>query len=413
MQAQIFTFVIPAMALIFAAVLGVLWWQRRDELHILAYSYCFGSMAIGVMLNIWLIGAVGLSGLIAYHLLSMSGIIALMWGASRRAGQNIPMAVYIFTVAIACVLLAVAGSVNDIETMKLIQNVSSALLIAMAAQNLWHTKKRHLADFALVWVLAIFSGFGFIRPVLTDLSPVFFGQGEQGLALLTSLHALIMTVMTTLIALCLISSVIADNMAEQRRRAERDPLSGLRMRSSFESQAAMMMERAQDKSVPLSLIIADLDHFKLVNDRYGHPMGDKVIAAVGEKITGAIRSKDIAGRLGGEEFGILLWNCNEEAASAMANRLRLQIQGIGSAIEVDGLRCSASFGVMEWTKRMSFPRVFELTDRRLYGAKNNGRNQVCSAEKSDKANQKTAPLSADDEGARNVVAIPKLGVQLG
>ncbi|MEP2737281.1 MAG: GGDEF domain-containing protein [Erythrobacter sp.] len=416
MQAQIFTFVIPAMALIYALVLGALWWQRRDQWHILAYSYCFGSIAAGVLVNIWIMGAVGALGIVVYHLLSMSGIIAMMWGTSRRVGQDIPIFIYGFTVVIACVLLAIAGSVDDIATMKLIQNTGSALLLALAAQNLWFAKKNHLVDHALVWVLALFSGFGFIRPVLTDLSIVLFGEGDQGIALLTSLHALLMTVMITLMALCLVSSVIADNMAEQRRKAEIDPLSGLRMRGAFEVEAEAMIERAHKAEVPVSMIIADIDHFKLINDRHGHLIGDKVIAEFGRLMLKAIRSKDIAGRskdiagrLGGEEFGLLLWNCDGEAAESMADRLRVQIHDVGSSIGMKAMRCSASFGVEQWSKNTGFSKVFERADANLYRAKNGGRNQVCGARKRSSSGSDEEIGYEAASGQSNVISIPKLG----
>lgn len=406
MQAQIFTFIIPAMALIFAVVLGALWRQRRDQWHVLAYAYCFASMAVGVVVNIWIMGAVGAIGIVAYHLISMSGIIAMMWGTSRRVGQDVPLGVYSFTIVIACLLLAVAGSVDDIATMKLVQNTSSALLLALAAQNLWHARKRHLTDHALVWVLAVFSGLGLIRPILTDLSVVLFGEGEQGIALLTSLHALIMTVMITLMALCLISSVIADNMAEQRRRAEFDPLSGLRMRGSFEAEAKLLLERAHEAGVPVSLIIADLDHFKRINDQHGHLIGDKVIAAAGELILKAIRPKDIAGRLGGEEFGIVLWNCDADTAAAMANRLRTQFHGIGSMIGMDTFECSASFGVKGWSYHTDYTTVFGSADANLYRAKNSGRDRVVGDQAESKANLAKNSPQPHFEDHGNVIAIP-------
>ncbi len=402
MQAQIFTFVIPAMALIFAIVLGALWWQRRDQLHILAYSYCFGSMAAGVVINIWIMGAIGPIGIVGYHLLSMSGIIAMMWGASKRAGQNVPILAYSSTVVVACALLGVAGSVGDIPTMKLVQNTSSGLLLALAAQNLWHTEKRHLADSVLVWVLALFSGFGLVRPVLTDLAVVLFGQGEQGLALLTSLHALVMTVMITLMALCLISSVIADNMAEQREQAAIDVLSGLRIRHAFESQAEILAERARAEKVPLSLIVADIDHFKRVNDRWGHPKGDAVIEGFGTLIASTLRPDDIAGRLGGEEFGILVWDCPLDSAALLAERLREKLPQIDVTTRGKKLGCTASFGVTDWRGDEDYLSVFKRADAALYKAKNAGRDQVFAGEAK-------AIFSAEQsrEDLSNVIPIPK------
>ncbi len=402
MQAQIFTFVIPAMALIFAIVLGAMWWQRRDQLHILAYSYCFGSMAAGVVINIWIMGAIGPIGLVGYHILSMSGIIAMMWGASRRAGQDIPLLAYSATVVVACILLGIAGSVGDIPTMKLVQNTSSGLLVALAAQNLWHAEKRHLADRALVWVLALFSGFGLVRPVLTDLAAVLFGDGEQGMAMLTSLHALIMTVMITLMALCLISSVIADNMAEQREKAAIDVLSGLRIRHAFESEAELTAEKARVEKVPLSLIVADIDHFKRVNDKWGHPKGDAVIEGFGDLISRTLRDQDIAGRLGGEEFGILVWDCPLDSAAILAERLREKLPEIDVTTRGKKLGCTASFGVTDWRGDEEYLSVFKRADAALYKAKNAGRDQVFAAQ--DKA---SFPLELPGDALNNVIPIPR------
>ncbi|MEM8724240.1 MAG: GGDEF domain-containing protein [Pseudomonadota bacterium] len=376
MQAHILTFIIPAIALIFSAIFAALWWQNRQRLYILAYSFSFGSMAVGVALNIWILGGYGPLGLTTYHLLSMAGLIALIWGASNRVGQKVPVLVYALTAAITCVICWYAMAEGEQLAGKLAQNTNSALLFALGAQNLYHAPKRNSGDRALVWVLAIFASFGFIRPLLSYLAEPLFGPGPEGVALLSSVHAFLLALLLTLMAICLAASIISDNIKQQSDESTYDPLSGLRMRGAFESAVAELQSKADEQRVPVSLIVADLDHFKQVNDTLGHSTGDHLIQTFGEMISAKIRPSDLAGRVGGEEFCVFAWNCNASQAAALAERIRVATERLQTRQGDNDIAVSASFGVAAFDRNESYADVFNRADAALYKAKRAGRNCV-------------------------------------
>ena len=210
MQALILTFIIPAIAMIFAAVFAGLWWQDRSRHHVAAFAYCYAALGAGVMINILIFQSITPLGIVAYHHLSMSGLIALLWGTAHRVGLKTPSGAYAATVVFTAAVLWFAISAGERDAMMLAQNANSSLLMALTAQNLWHAGSRRFADRALVWILALFSTFGFIRPLLTVFSDTLFGPGEEGAALLLGVHVLVLAVFLTLQAVALIAMVIGD-----------------------------------------------------------------------------------------------------------------------------------------------------------------------------------------------------------
>ncbi|MEO1047118.1 MAG: GGDEF domain-containing protein [Pseudomonadota bacterium] len=379
MQAQVLTFVIPAIAMIFAAVFAGLWWQDRARLHIAAYAYCYAALAAGVMINIWILRDVGPVGIVSYHLLSMSGLIALLWGTAARVGLKTPLATYAVTVVFTCVILALAANAGDRNTMVIAQNTNSSLLMALTAQNLWHAGSRRVSDRALIWVITLFAGFGFIRPLLSAFSDTLFGPGEEGAAVLFAITVLALAIFLTLQALALIATVLVDKAETDREMAALDPLSGLPMRAMFEREALAMQARARDNGVPLSLVIVDLDHFKRINDTHGHAAGDKVIAEFGKLIAGEIRPHDICGRIGGEEFCILAYKCDATNARSLANRIRNATNALMVPWSTQELRVTASIGVAQWDAHAPYGEVFKRADDALYSAKRAGRDCVVVA----------------------------------
>lgn len=137
--------------------------------------------------------------------------------------------------------------------------------------------------------------------------------------------------------------------------------------------------RARRYSSSFSIVFVDVDHFKRINDTYGHAIGDKAIIHVANLLNEELRETDIVGRIGGEEFAILLPDTNESNAVYFANRLRETL--FNSSIEVDNnntLKITASFGVTEFNKNdKDYADIFTRADDALYTAKNSGRNKVC------------------------------------
>ena len=156
-----------------------------------------------------------------------------------------------------------------------------------------------------------------------------------------------------------------------------DPLTGLNNRRFMENHLATMLDNARARRAPLTLMILDIDHFKHVNDTYGHDCGDEVLKGFADRLRGIIRGGDLLCRLGGEEFVIVMPGVNVQAATRIAERARLAIQqeqfvidGSGRAIPV-----TVSIGLAERANDDA-GSLYRRADKALYRAKAEGRNRV-------------------------------------
>jgi diguanylate cyclase (GGDEF)-like protein len=168
------------------------------------------------------------------------------------------------------------------------------------------------------------------------------------------------------------------NLAIAELRAATDRLTGLPNQRAVQDTLKRMVAQASRTITPLTAILVDLDHFKQINDLYGHDRGDEVLAAAGVALRNAVRESDFVGRYGGEEFLLLLPDTDTDSALQVAEAVRVAI----SAVRVASIehRITASAGVA------TLPRdagdsvtLFRAADRALYAAKNNGRDRVQTA----------------------------------
>jgi diguanylate cyclase (GGDEF)-like protein len=167
--------------------------------------------------------------------------------------------------------------------------------------------------------------------------------------------------------------------AERRQRTESslDDLTGLLNRRSLPSRFGELAEQARLTGDAVALIALDIDHFKQINDGHGHARGDAVLRAVAVAIRGELRSFELAYRIGGEEFLIVLPGVDLEHGAGVAERLRLRI----ATLRPDGLDVRASLGVSAGEgARVAYGPLFDAADRALYAAKRNGRDRVEVAE---------------------------------
>lgn len=158
--------------------------------------------------------------------------------------------------------------------------------------------------------------------------------------------------------------------------ASLDALTGLMNRRHFMKTGATEMERCHRHGLPLTLLMVDIDHFKQINDQHGHAVGDQVIADVARLCKGLHRGEDVAARLGGEEFAILLTDTTLHDASACAERLRAAVEALpGQAAHA--YRCvTVSIGACERMQGETLDTLLKRADMALYAAKNTGRNRV-------------------------------------
>jgi diguanylate cyclase (GGDEF)-like protein len=159
------------------------------------------------------------------------------------------------------------------------------------------------------------------------------------------------------------------------RQALVDGLTGLANRRAASDALHAEAARAARLETPLSVVLADLDEFKDVNDVHGHAVGDDVLRVFSEVLRGTLRESDVAGRWGGEEFLLLLPGADEEGAVQLAERVRIELAG-RSVPSVPGLRVTASFGVAEYAGETNTEELVAAADGALYRAKREGKDRV-------------------------------------
>lgn len=169
----------------------------------------------------------------------------------------------------------------------------------------------------------------------------------------------------------------ARQQAEQLART--DTLTGLLNRRAFMEIAQGLWNTAQRNERPLALIMLDLDYFKSINDRYGHAVGDHALCEIALQLEQVCRQGDLAVRWGGEEFMLLLPETSLDQARQLAERLCRQLSSEPVRAGVVSLAVQASIGVVDRTSADSLEQLMQEADRRLYRAKQGGRNQVCSS----------------------------------
>ncbi len=165
-----------------------------------------------------------------------------------------------------------------------------------------------------------------------------------------------------------------------REIASTDALTGALSRRAWLDRARSEVARAHRYGRPVAIAILDLDHFKSINDRFGHPQGDRVIQALARVCRAELRSADLLGRLGGEEFGVLLPETGGAEALGLLDRVRRAFEAVRSPHGADAIHATVSIGVADREiSALDLEAMIEAADRALYDAKRAGRNTVVRA----------------------------------
>lgn len=156
-----------------------------------------------------------------------------------------------------------------------------------------------------------------------------------------------------------------------------DPLTGIANRRAFERALKAMHERALRQGSPFSLLICDIDYFKKINDTYGHPFGDQVLKNVAAQMAHVVRANDLAARIGGEEFAVLIEGAGEARAVDVAERLRKSIEQINCRFEGEAVGVTMSIGIVSFPQHTeNRDKLLSYADQALYQAKQQGRNRA-------------------------------------
>ncbi len=313
-----------------------------------------------------------------FYALSSTLILAAV---CERAGQRLHLVSFAVVYLITALVMGLMVNLSDdVGPRLVIVNMGYGVMFAMGVTTLLTAKRRDAVDIAIIAVMAFQAADFFIRPSLTLLFEKSIPAEVYRDSIYYSLIGLVLGIKGVSMAMVLIGATIAEWTTALRESSERDALSGLRNRGSFEEAMRKLLPRAQAEGRQLSLVVADIDHFKKVNDIWGPQAGDQAISGIGELIAKTIRGCDTAGRIGGEEFCIAVWNCPNDPAYRLADRIRHAFSRLEHSGLSDDIRLTASFGVATAHDGETYEDLFARADAALYKAKSNGRNRVENAE---------------------------------
>jgi len=266
------------------------------------------------------------------------------------------------------------------QSMELRALISAGIIAGytwLASYEFWHGRAEPLVSrLPAVFILFAHGALFLLRTPLSAMlpwSPTNQVFGSVWLTVLSS-EALLFT-----IAIAFILLAMAKERTEHHHKtaAMIDPLTGLANRRGFLVESERWMRREDRNGSQASVLLIDLDNFKLINDRFGHAFGDKVLQVFAQTASLAIRPSDFIGRLGGEEFAAVLYNVGRERALAVAERIRASFAEATAVVDGHAVAATASIGLVT-SERMpvELSDLLAQADQALYRAKERGRNRV-------------------------------------
>jgi diguanylate cyclase (GGDEF)-like protein len=300
---------------------------------------------------------------------------------------------------VACQIPAFAES--DMSRIVLSSLIVSVYVFATSREIWTDRRKRARSRWAAICV-PILHGLVFLPPI--PLAAMRAGEGtllSSGWIAIFTLETLLYVVGTAFIVL-----MMAKERMENvyKAAASTDPLTGLLNRRGFMERADIVIARSARKGGHVAMLMFDLDHFKSINDRYGHASGDTALRIFAETIRETMRGDDVIGRLGGEEFAALVPETADEAAIA-ADRVRAAFEVAGLVIDGHQMGATVSIGVADVSANgCHVGRLLARADAALYASKQGGRNRVTCAP--DETMPPVAAVPTAEAGADDTVGIP-------
>lgn len=311
----------------------------------------------------------------------LGALAAIVVGICRRYRQPAP---WLLLGLVAAVSLSANWFAFDLGRASLLRMLAYqapyAAMQALAALAIYLSRRRQPADFGLMALFLLSAAQFLSKPFLAQLTG---GPGASSAEYMASNYALLSqslgAVLQVATGLLMLTILVRDMLVEITARSETDMLSGVFNRRGFELRAQPLLEAAVQSGVPLTLVVADLDAFKQINDTHGHHVGDAVIAAFAGLSRQTAPDDAVIARMGGEEFAILLPGTNLSGGRLLAETIRTAFCGMPIAELPTAHFATASFGVAQFDLLESLPDMRRRADAALYQAKRSGRDRVCLA----------------------------------
>ena len=370
-----------AISAIVSFVLAIAWREFGRPRHALTWSVAFGLGAVMWALDlIWLAahpgdGAAGAPMLMVAGFVSTLNTLGFRQRAGIREGRS-PLVAAGAVHAVLVLVLTTLGAGAAARAMPL--SLLNAAMFALAARALVGRRQgERAAAHAVQAGLLLLSllNLMFLVGIVASLG----GVAAVDLAMLGRLTILLMPAIVTGIALFSIVLLTADLADQARRLAATDILTGLLNRRGFEEAARSLIQSARRNRRSIALVLIDVDRFKDINDRFGHPAGDRVLTALGATLGAGIGRRDVLARIGGEEFALIMADVDLAAAQCAAEVLRTSVAAMPAGL-AQPLQVTASFGVTCLRPDdAGLAELLERADAALYRAKASGRDRVVTA----------------------------------
>jgi diguanylate cyclase (GGDEF)-like protein len=363
-----------------AAMLGtmLLFFGRQENIAALKWwgtAYLLGAAAVAL----WTLGGDRFGEMLSLAL-SAVGFVAcgMVWNASRVFHGRTPNLPGLVLGAIAWIA-AVMTVAPEASAMRITVGAGIvAIYAALTATELWSERRRTLQKRWPAIIVPVLHGFVLMLPILLGdlLHP--HDQMFSGSIWVTvfSIELVLYAVGTVFVIFMLVSE---RTVTAHRTAASTDPLTGMFNRRGFAEATSRVIEREANAGRPVTVLIFDIDHFKSINDRFGHPAGDEILKLFATVVVNTLRISDLSGRIGGEEFAALL-PCSLEEGVIAAERVREAFADSGIEVEEGPVDTTVSIGVAGGPAGTELEVLLAAADTALYQAKRSGRNRVEAAE---------------------------------
>jgi diguanylate cyclase (GGDEF)-like protein len=281
-----------------------------------------------------------------------------------------------------------------------------AVYAALTAAQLWSERRKTLQRRWPAIVVPVLHGFVLMLPILLGglLRPHDDAFASSIWVTVFSIELVLYAVATVFVIFMLVSERV---VTAHKTAASTDPLTGMFNRRGFAEATSRVIEREANAGRPVTVLIFDLDHFKSINDRFGHSAGDEILKLFATVVLSTLRITDLSGRVGGEEFAALL-PCPLEEGVIAAERVREAFADSGIVVEDGPVDTTVSIGVAGGPAGTELEVLLAAADSALYQAKRNGRNRVETAEELplslEKWRRKTAGLPGHQRQPPGVVS---------
>lgn len=352
---------------------GMLFYFGRQE-NIPALNWWGAAYLLGAAaLALWTLLGPLLGDLGALATLAV-GFVAcgVMWNAARVFHGLRPNWPGLLLGAVGWLIVVVSVPADDVALRTTIGAGIVAAYAVLTARQLAAERRKAVRRNWPTMLVPLLHGAVLMLPILlADLLP---GTGLSNNIWVTVFAVeLVLYAIGTVFAIFMLVS--ERTVRAHKAAAAMDPLTGLFNRRGFSEACARIIEREAEAGRPVSVLIFDIDHFKSINDRFGHPAGDEVLKLFATIVAHSLRISDLSGRIGGEEFAALLPCALEEAVSA-AERVREAFQNCGIEVDDAPVATTVSIGVAGGPAHIELDVLLAAADTALYQAKRGGRNRV-------------------------------------